>query len=244
MMRREDLKKVLIIDDIAIEQIFRVLLNEAGYSDVQITRLCDLHEVKEYLDNSRLPKELVILVNAHVKFKTLDYRYEMKGEKFVRHYLRTMWRRKEPVIMYSPLAKDEIYSIPYCRLFKDYSQHHAYVNVCDAFHSLPELIRQVKVIPEGNLDTIVEDYGTLPSLIRLFKHDLTNILGTCDDKICKMMEVCSKLKKLIPQEFHSEFKLDSLSGICKKIQDHWNEKKKIIDEIINEYIAKASKYFS
>ena len=215
-------QRFLIIDDLNPKPIIN-LLTEA-YPTAQITRLRGKEGVRQSLQD-RAPEETVILLNAHIRFNNIDYRSNFLGMRFLRQELRTRWRRREAVVVYSPLDPDVFLNIPINQILST-SRGHYYYQIIQIRYILDIVAGAQPIATDAELEKIIERYGGLGGLIRLFRHDLDKVVRRFRRRITEadweaaqtegagMVEqihrLIDELVTVVPRRFHAEFQTEPL----------------------------------
>jgi hypothetical protein len=158
------------------------------------------------------PENTVIFLNAHIRFNSKDFRCSLQGSWFLRYKLRTEWRRRDPVVVYSPLALDEFLEIPHNSILRAGAGHY-YLPLAECKVSIRSFIQQVVPIPSASMDLVVSRYGTLPALIKKYAyHDLLiNEVGKDTPDVNRITRIVQALGKLIPEQFHESFDVEGLT---------------------------------
>jgi len=215
-------KRLLLIDDFDPKPVV-ILLSEI-HPDIHIEQLQEKRTIREQMQLCT-PEDTLILLNAHIRFEEGNLRSNFLGIRFLRRELRTEWRRREAVVIYSPIPQDAFLNIPINRILYAHSGHY-YYNIIK-LKSIVDIIKNAKPIESENaLDEIIQRYGGLSGLVRTFKHDIENKLPVKGSgwKLAAHQRTLSELERLvldlvtlIPQRFHQEFLIEQLKEEMQKL---------------------------
>ena len=120
-------------------------------------------EIVKELGNCYSNEELIILVNICFKWHTDVKRTEFAGiKRIVKEGLRINWLRREAIIVYGTLTKDEVLNCPIGQIFKS-NEHHLYFDLTKIKEvDLNMLIDSIVPIPdEKRLREIIIKYCAL-----------------------------------------------------------------------------------
>jgi len=240
------LQHYLFIEDLDPKPVVDLLSKTFSY--IQIEHLRQHEEIFERLQ-SRSPENTIVLLNAHIRFNSGDLRSNFLGMRFLRRELRTKWRRREAVVVYSPLSQEAFLNIPVNRILY-VGPGHYYCQMINP-NSIINIVEQAKPIEtDDDLDEIIQGYGCLGGLIRTAKHDLRHLLSVVDseeyptthynvaDQIDRLVQ---EIVALVPERFHQEFQIERLrketSQLVCEIQNDGETQPKINTDRIRSILA-------
>jgi hypothetical protein len=242
LMKPEELKKIIVLDDLDTEQIVKETVGKSPFAHVSVQRLAHIDTVEQQLNYNAQPESLLLIINAHLKDKSSDFRYQRRGVKFVCNQLRAEWERLEPVIVYAPLSDEEFLSVPDNLIFNHYQNNHAYLSTPSGWSNLSFFIERVEAISSlTRLDEIKRDAVDLQSRIRIYKHDLDAALQF--GRVEEIISISQTLRRLIPDEFHGDFKIDELLAECECLAQLVKPSLETIEAITKDYSPKANLLF-
>jgi hypothetical protein len=208
-------EKIIIIDDLPAEKLLSNILAKSQYKKAHIKRVLKLDAIKQEL---KVPRDTVVLINAHVKFENSDLRCYFKGLQFLITQLRTYWERKEGVLIYSPLSQDAFLSIPIAKwLIKDIPccRYHKYIRIPYELFKIPNLIKEVQVISEEELESCSAWESIIKCKLRIWRwHSIPTALEKRiieQEHIEKTKHLCEDLLS-IPLYIQSKIGIKDLLG--------------------------------
>jgi hypothetical protein len=214
----------LIIDDSDPKPVVELL--SKAYPNAETQRIREKEAIREHLQHCSY-EDTLILVNAHIRFNEGDIRSNFRGMRFLRKELRTRWRRREAVIVYSPLSPEIFKGIPINRILYAEVGHYYYHII--RLKSIIDIVENAKPIKtEDQLDGIIQDYGCVASLIRTFKHGIENKLPVNVSgrysvphrrTLAQLERIVQDLEFLLPRRFHQAFQIKRLKEDIQKLID-------------------------
>lgn len=212
----EEYRKLIIVDDISIKPVIQDILGKSEFVAMEIERKSSLSELKRELDQIKHPKEGIILINSQVKLEPTDYRFQFRGARLVRYELRELWKRKEPIIIYSPLTRREFLGIIYHKVFRDCPSNHLYAHIPNDLSSLTDFMGAAEVVTTTRRERIEKFSGSLTALIRGYKSILDHALVKRDpEDITRAVET---LSVVIHEHLHGKFKIAELLTECENLK--------------------------
>ena len=215
-------RRILIIDDLNPKPVIS-LLTEA-YPTAQVTRLRGKEEVRQDLQDCA-PEHTVLLLNAHIRFNDSDYRSNFLGMRFLRQEFRARWRRREAVVVYSSLDPEVFLNIPLNQILST-SRGHYYYQIIRLREIVDIVAGAQPIATDADLEDIIERYGGLGGLVRLFRHDLDQVVRRFRLRIteadwetvqtegagmvARIHHLVDELVTVVPRRFHAEFQAEQL----------------------------------
>ncbi|MCB9503243.1 MAG: hypothetical protein H6696_15035 [Deferribacteres bacterium] len=206
------LKRILLVDDLAPNPLIELITK--NYPGLEIHCLFDQDNIYSYIKGGFFD-ETAIIINAHIRFKESDLHSNFLGMRFLRKDLRTEWRRKEAVIVYSPLPEHFFSNIPLNCILKSRPGHY-YLNLLTP-DRIVYMISKIKPIKsDGELHEIIKQYGDLKGIIHILKHNIGSRLPTNQGakiqhaNIPFLQSEVKKLSELLDNKLHNIFQIEKL----------------------------------
>jgi hypothetical protein len=186
---------------------------------------------------------IVILLNANLKFKEKDIRSEYKGIKLLEDCIRLECRSLAPVVVTSFESEEEFISNPHNSIMRAFG--HFYYQYPPKISELIELlIQKAKPIRnEGALNETIRRYCSLLGKIKVELHDIEHILLKEDINLLRneLSDEVTRLKLLIPVRYHKECSLPRLENKVSSLKSL--EEKDGIKELIGKFKSEVNRLF-
>lgn len=174
---RKNFITFIVIDDIQCPIIGNLIKKK--YPDANIEKSCNLEEIRQKISDSN-PDSIIILLNAHAKFKQNDFRYTMQGIWFLKEKLRAEWQMPYPVIIYSPLDYKKL--LNFISLFKK-QQGHYFICVTELSEKLYKIIHKIKPAKQNFMQKIAFQYELRLGFCHSYWNSLLRNLKSCNKDI-------------------------------------------------------------